>query len=126
MEKQALLRPIKELPLIKRPTVDTKLTEFEFQNVLQAMNVLIPNEVVISIYAENGKNAGGRLTISEVNDYLDKGIGYEDDLTVLSVVKWLLVDKSFWFIFPWFIAGVCLVVASTFGKSLPDNVDANL
>ncbi len=128
MEKQeALLRPINGPSLSKRnptTTVDTKLTEFELQNVLQAMNVLIPNELVISIFAKNG-NKGKPLTISEVNDYLDKDIGYEDDLTVMSVVKWLLVDSHFWITFFWFVAGVCLVVPSVFEKSLPGTVATN-
>jgi hypothetical protein len=106
-------------------SIHTQLNAFEFQNVIQAMNVLIPNDVVIALYARAGlqgdersrdidpKDGGPTLSISQINDFLDTSIGYDDDLSFFTVCKALATDEEFLFSsFLWFIAGALLTIGA--------------
>jgi hypothetical protein len=86
-------------------SIHTQLNAFEFQNVIQAMNVLIPNDVVLALYAQAGHPKDGEptLSISQINDFLDTSIGYDDDLSFSTVCKALFIDVNF------FKVGISLV-----------------
>ena len=133
-EEGTKLMPI---PTPKGLSIHTQLTAFEFQNVIQAMNVLIPNEVVIAMYAQASQDKGTNdatdgeptLSISQINDFLDTYIGYDDDLSFGTVCKALFKDLNFLRMeFLWFVAGTLLTVNACGGalETLTDNASANI
>lgn len=103
-------------------SVQRKLTAYELQNVLQAMNVLVPNNVIISLYADVNKTKKAdkaneyRLTIAEIKEYLNESnISHIKENIVMSCITRLAADLDFFFAFSWFLGGICLVA----GASLP-------
>ena len=104
-------------------SVHRKLTEYELQNVLQAINVLVPNNVIISLYADANKNKKAdkanerRLTIAEIKEYFNESnISHIKENIVTSCITRLAADRDFFCALSWVLGGICLVV----GASVPD------
>ena len=113
---------------------NTKLNVFQFQNVLQAMGVLIPNDVVISVFAKAAKKGedGSVLSISQLRVFLRKslcigedncGVGFLKDLEAL---KNLGIDGFYWDTMLWVIGGTLLVLSSFTNGIIADSIRRNM
>jgi len=117
-------------------SIYTKLDVFQLQNVLQAMGVLIPNDVIISLYARASKKDQDNSTLSfaDLNYFLKNSVrvGNKEDHSTKNVLKNLLalknlgIDGFVWDTVLWVIAGVVLVVVSFTNGTILDPIRKNM
>ena len=119
-------------------SIDTKLSAFQLQNILQATGILIPTDVIIPLYAranvnKNKRNGdaihtddcSGELSIADMSHFLKETVGEKKDFT-FKVLKNLAMDINFWLPLLYFVAGVLLVINSFAGGSIPSPIRSNM
>ena len=115
--------------------IDTKLNVFQFQNVLQAMGVLVPSDVVISLFAKAAKKGedSSVLSISQLSVFLNKSLCMDEDskrgvalLKNLEALKNLGIDGFYWDTMLWVIAGTLLVLSSFTNGIIADSIRRNM
>jgi hypothetical protein len=115
--------------------IDTKLNVFQFQNVLQAMGVLVPSDVVISLFAKAAKKGedSSVLSIPQLSVFLNKSLCMDEDskrgvalLKNLEALKNLGIDGFYWDTMLWVIAGTLLVLSSFTNGIIADSIRRNM
>jgi hypothetical protein len=115
--------------------VSTQLNVFQFQNVLQAMGVLVPSDVVISLFAKAAKKGedSSVLSISQLSVFLNKSLCMDEDskrgvalLKNLEALKNLGIDGFYWDTMLWVIAGTLLVLSSFTNGIIADSIRRNM
>jgi len=95
-------------------SIQTKVAEYELQNVLQAMNVLIPNAVVIDVYNQLNKakgTKGNSFSITEIKSQVNKSAAAIEDNIKRSCRKKLFADRDFYFVLLFFCGGIFSLAA---------------
>lgn len=112
-------------------SIDTKLNVFQFQNVLQAMGVLVPSDVVISLFAKAAKKGedSSLLAVSQLSVFLKKSLYVGEvnrGVAFIKALKNLGIDGFYWDTMLWVIAGTLLVLSSFTNGIIADSIRRNM